>query len=54
MLEALAMLPGVIDKHPVHKRRLAAIRRRVHRRIVPLQAEVIRSAEPITYGELDR
>jgi alpha-mannosidase len=54
MLEALAMLPGVIDKHPVHKRRLAAIRRRVHRRIVPLQAEVIRSAEPITFGELDR
>lgn len=54
MLEALATLPGLIDKHPVHKRRLAAIRRRVYRRVAPLAAEVIRSAEPIAFEELDR
>lgn len=53
MLEALATLPGVVDRHPVHKRRLAQVRRRVYRPIAPLQAAVIRSAEPIPFSHLE-
>ncbi len=54
VLATLATLPGLVDKHPVHRRRLGAIRARVHRRIAPLHAEVIRSAEPIAFANLDR
>lgn len=53
MLEVLATLPGLADKHPFHGRRLRAIRSRVYRRIVDLRAEVVRSPEPIHFADLD-
>ncbi|WP_308492280.1 alpha-mannosidase [Microbacterium terrisoli] len=54
MLDVLATLPGLIDKHPVHCRRLRAIRRRAYRRVADLDAEVVRSPEPIPFADLDR
>lgn len=54
MLEVLATLPGIVDRHPIHRRRLSAIRSRVYRRLAPLHAEVVRSAEPIAFADLDR
>ncbi len=54
MLGVLATLPGLVDKHPFHGRRLRAIRSRVYRKIVDLHADVVRSPEPISFTELDR
>ncbi len=45
---------GIRAEQPREFRRLVAIRRRIYRRIAPLQAQVVRSAEPITFHELDR
>lgn len=53
MLEVLATLPGLVDKHPVHGRRLRDIRRAVYRRIGDLDVDVIRSVEPIPFAEID-
>jgi alpha-mannosidase len=54
MLDVLATLPGIVDKHPVHKRRLGSIRDRIYRKVGDLTAEVVRSAEPIPFASLDR
>lgn len=54
MFEVLATLPGLVDKHPVHRRRLGDIRRAVYRRIGDIDVDVIRSVEPIPFAEIDR
>jgi alpha-mannosidase len=54
MLGLLATLPGLVEKHPVHRRRLRAIRDRVYRTVADLDVGIIRSPEPIPFAELDR
>jgi alpha-mannosidase len=46
-------LLGLRAEQPREYRRLVAIRRTIYRRIAPLTAEVVRSAEPIPFAELD-
>ena len=53
MLETLATLPGLLATHPVHRRRLTAIRDRIYRTVAGLDASVIRSTEPIEFDSLD-
>jgi len=45
---------GLRAEQPREYRRLMAIRRTVYRTVAPLRAEVLRSAEPIPFDELDR
>lgn len=47
-------LLGLAAEQPREYRRLVAIRRKIYRQIAPLKAEVVRSAEPIAFAELDR
>jgi hypothetical protein len=47
MLDVLATLPGLIDKHPVHCWGLRAIRRRTYRRVADLDRGAFR---PIRAG----
>ncbi|MFV0318930.1 MAG: alpha-mannosidase [Microbacterium sp.] len=54
MLDMLATVPGLVDTHPVHGRRLRAIRSRVYRPIAELDAAILRSDEPIPFAGLDR
>jgi alpha-mannosidase len=45
---------GLAAEQPREYRRLIRIRRRIYRKVAPLKAEVIRSAEPIPFAQLDR
>jgi alpha-mannosidase len=45
---------GLAAEDPREYRRLRSIRHKVYRRIATLDAEVVRSAEPIPFAELDR
>ena len=45
---------GLRAEQPREFRRLVAMRRRIYHRIAPLRAEVVRSAEPIPFDQLDR
>ncbi len=45
---------GLAADHPAEYRRLRRIRHRVYRRVAPLHAEIVRSAEPIPFEQLDR
>lgn len=45
---------GLRAEQPREYLRLMAIRRRIYRKVAPLKAEVVRSAEPIPFGQLDR
>jgi len=45
---------GLRAEQPGEYRRLMAIRRRIYRKVGTLTAEVVRSAEPIPFDELDR
>ncbi|MFT4029710.1 MAG: glycoside hydrolase family 38 C-terminal domain-containing protein [Protaetiibacter sp.] len=50
----LSLLLGLRVQRPGQYRRLTRIRSRVYRTVATLEAEVVRSAEPIPFGELDR
>ncbi len=54
MREAAIWAAGQLAERPRRIPRLAAIARRVYRTVVELEAEVVRSAEPIPFAELDR
>ena len=45
---------GIAAQQPGEYRRLRRIRSRIYRRVAPLRAEVLRSAEPIPFDELPR
>lgn len=45
---------GIAAEQPSEYRRLRRIRRRIYRTVAPLHAEVVRSAEPIPFDQLDR
>jgi alpha-mannosidase len=45
---------GLRAEQPREYLRVVAIRRKIYRRIAPLKAEVVRSAEPIPFAEVDR
>ena len=45
---------GLRAEQPREYLRVTAIRRKIYRRVAPLKAEVLRSAEPVPFGELDR
>ncbi|WP_187264850.1 glycoside hydrolase family 38 C-terminal domain-containing protein [Homoserinibacter sp. GY 40078] len=49
-----SFLLGIRVDQPTHYRRLRAIRRHVYGAVAQLEAEVVRSAEPIPFAELDR
>ncbi|MCU1412906.1 MAG: hypothetical protein JWN80_246, partial [Microbacteriaceae bacterium] len=49
-----AWLFGLRAEQPREYRRLMRIRRRIYRTIAPLSAEIVRSAEPIPFAELER
>ena len=46
-------LLGIRAEQPREYRRLVAMRRRIYQRVAPLRAEVVRSAEPIPFADLD-
>ncbi|MFT4284741.1 MAG: glycoside hydrolase family 38 C-terminal domain-containing protein [Protaetiibacter sp.] len=50
----LSFLLGMRVDQPGQYRRLTRIRGRIYETVAPLTAEVVRSAEPIPFGELDR
>jgi alpha-mannosidase len=54
MLGIVGVLLGLRLQQPGEYRRLSRIRARVYTRVAPLRAEVVRSAEPIPFAELDR
>ncbi|KQM82053.1 glycoside hydrolase family 38 C-terminal domain-containing protein [Agromyces sp. Leaf222] len=45
---------GLAARQPAEYRRLRGIRQRIYTRVAPLQAEIVRSPEPIAFGDLDR
>jgi alpha-mannosidase len=49
----LSFLYGIRVDQPGQYRRLTRIRSRIYTRVARLEAEVVRSAEPIPFGELD-
>ncbi|MET0974240.1 MAG: glycoside hydrolase family 38 C-terminal domain-containing protein [Leifsonia sp.] len=49
-----AWLFGLPAQQPGEYRRLMRIRRRIYTTIAPLEAEIVRSAEPIPFEQLDR
>src|SRR5690606_3423477 len=49
-----SFLLGLRAQQPGEFRRLTRIRRRIYTPVARLEAEVVRSAEPIPFGELDR
>ncbi|GMA90507.1 hypothetical protein [Homoserinibacter gongjuensis] len=49
-----SFLLGLRAQQPGEYRRLTRIRRRIYTPVARLEAEVVRSAEPIPFGELDR
>lgn len=50
----LSFLLGLRVQQPGQYRRLTRIRSRIYETLAPLEAEVVRSAEPIPFAELDR
>ena len=48
------MVLGLRIQQPAEYRRLLRIRRRIYTRLAPLRAEIVRSAEPIPFEQLDR
>lgn len=54
MAGVLPFLLGIRVEQPGHYRRLRRIRSRVYETVASLDAEVVRSAEPIPFAELDR
>ncbi len=44
---------GLRAEQPLEYRRIQRIRRRIYTTVAPLKAEVLRSAEPIPFAELD-
>ncbi len=50
----LPFLLGIRVEQPAQYRRLRRIRSRIYETVARLDAEVVRSAEPIPFGELDR
>ena len=49
-----AFLFGLRAQQPGEYRRLMRIRRRIYTRVGSLNAQIIRSAEPIPFDQLDR
>jgi len=47
-------LLGLRVTQPTEYRRVVALRRLIHRRIAPLRAEILRSAEPVPFSAIDR
>jgi alpha-mannosidase len=54
MLGFAAFVFGLPVQQPGEYRKLMRIRRQVYRRVGTLKAEIVRSPEPIPFGELDR
>ena len=54
MREFAEFLFGLSVKEPREYRRLMRIRGRIFTRVAPLRAEIVRSAEPIPFDQLDR
>jgi alpha-mannosidase len=50
---AFAWLFGIVTEQPLEYRRLLRLRRNIYTRVATLDAEVLRSAEPIAFDELD-
>lgn len=54
MIEFAVELIGFPVQHPREYRRLRSIRKRIYTKIADLSAEILRSDEPIRFGEWDR
>ncbi|GGF24376.1 alpha-mannosidase [Subtercola lobariae] len=54
MANLVTWLFGIAAQEPAEYRKLRAMRSRIYRVVAPLEAEIIRSPEPIPFADLDR